>query len=80
METMTGEVKRVLSALRSVGRTVARVQTFILLALVYYCVLPLFSLSRFADPLRLAKRDPDQGLWRQRPPVEPTIERFRRLF
>jgi hypothetical protein len=73
-------VRRVLAVLRSVGHRVAAVQTFLLLALVYFVALPVFALSRFGDPLRLRKPPVGEGLWRHRPPVEPTIERFRRLF
>jgi hypothetical protein len=80
MATTQGTVKRAIGALRAVGRRVARVQTTVLLALVYYGALPLFALSKLKDPLRLKEPPAGEGLWRPRAPVEPTIERFKHLF
>jgi hypothetical protein len=73
---MTG----ILTAFRVAGRWVARAQALLLLTLVYFLALPLFSLCRLADPLRLSRRKWEAGTWRPRPPVEPTVERFSHLF
>ncbi len=72
--------RRFVSGVRAVGRRVARVQTRVLLTLVYFLVLPLFALSRLADPLGLRSPKRDESLWGRRPPVEPTVERFTHLF
>lgn len=66
--------------LRGVGRRLARAETLVLLTLVYFLVLPLFALSRLADPLGLRQQAPGESRWRERPPVEPTVDRFTHPF
>ena len=77
---MVSRWRRFASAMRAVGRGVARVQTLVLLTLVYFLILPLFALCRLADPLGLRSPKRDENLWRRRPPVEPTVERFTHPF
>jgi hypothetical protein len=77
---MASRMTGILTALRLAGRWVARVQALLLLTLVYFVALPLFSLCRFADPLRLSRRRREESTWQPRPPVEASLERFSHLF
>jgi hypothetical protein len=77
---MVSRMSRILTALRLAGRWVARAQALVLLTLVYFLALPLFSLCRLADPLKLSRRRHEESTWRPRAPVEPSVERFSRLF
>jgi hypothetical protein len=77
---MVSRMTRILTALRLAGRWIARRQALLLLTLVYFLALPLFSLCRLADPLKLSRRRREQSTWRSRPPVEASLERFSHLF
>jgi hypothetical protein len=55
------------------------VMTTLLLSVLFFVLLPIFSLIRLKDPLRLKLRS--AGTYWERPdPHEPTINRMRRPF
>ncbi len=56
------------------ARALGRINTVLVLTLIYFLVLPVFSLLRFKDPLRLRRGRPTR--WLERPPVERSLERF----
>jgi hypothetical protein len=55
------------------------VSSFILLAALYFIALPVFSLLRLADPLRLSLR-PSGSYWEKTTPHDATLERMARPF
>jgi hypothetical protein len=77
---MVSRMTRILTAFRLAGRWLARGQVLLLLTLVYFLALPLFSLCRLADPLKLSRRSREASTWRPRRPVEASVERFSHLF
>jgi hypothetical protein len=59
---------------------VGLVMSTIVLSLIYFIVLPIFSIIvRFSDPLR-KKLKPDGTYWEDFKPFEPTLDRMRRMF
>jgi hypothetical protein len=64
-----------------IAHKIGRFQTMLLVGLLYWLVVPLFSLVRLADPLRLkAGRTKNQTAtyWRPRPQGTPTLMQMRR--
>jgi hypothetical protein len=53
--------------------------TTVLLSVLFIILLPLFSLIRLADPLRL-RMNPTGSYWEEPTPHEATLERTRRQF
>lgn len=52
----------------------------ILLTLLYFILLPFFSIVvRMGDPVR-RKLDPEGSYWEDHAPFEPSLDRMRRLF
>jgi hypothetical protein len=56
------------------ARALGRINTVLVLTLIYFLVLPVFSLLRFKDPLNLRRGKPPR--WLERPPLERSLERF----
>ncbi len=54
--------------------------TFLVLTLMYFLVLPVFSLIRFSDPLQLKLLGNDETYWEDHRHHESTLERSQRLF
>jgi hypothetical protein len=54
--------------------------TFMLLTILYVVVLPIFSLIRLKDPLRLRRRGPDESYWEEHVDHPATPERTLRPF
>ena len=52
----------------------------IMLTVLYFLLLPVFSLVvRFGDPVR-KRLDPNGSYWEDHAPFKPTLDRMRRLF
>lgn len=56
------------------------VVTFVLLSVLFVVVLPIFSLIRFKDPLRLKSRASGESYWEDHTHHESTLERTIRPF
>ncbi len=56
------------------------VMTFVMLSLLFVLLLPVFSLIRFKDPLRLKLAAPGESYWEDHRPHESTLERTIRPF
>ena len=56
------------------ARALGRINTVLVLTLIYFLVVPVFSLLRFKDPLKLRPRKTTR--WLERAPVERSLERF----
>ena len=57
------------------------VMTVVLMTVLFFIVVPIFSLIRLKDPLRMRpSRDPKESLWETHRNSEPTLERFGRPF
>jgi len=62
----------------TVASWMGRVLFPVFLTVLYFVVLPVFSLIRFSDPLRLRLKK-DGSYWEPHQPHEPTLERMHRL-
>ncbi len=63
---------------KRVARVIGYYQTKILLTIIYFLVIPFFSLIKFKDPLRKAKTA--GSMWSSRRQKEDLTESFRRMF
>jgi hypothetical protein len=54
--------------------------TFVLLTVLYFVLLPVFSLIRLKDPLRLRRRGPEESYWEEHVDHPATPERTLRPF
>lgn len=63
----------------SAAMKIGGVVTLILLTVLYVLLLPVFSLIRLGDPLRM-RRKKDGSYWEEHPAHEPTIDRMARPF
>ncbi len=64
---------------RRLARQLGRAQTHLLVAIVYWLVVPVFSLVRLADPLRL-RRNARHSFWIIRRPPRHSLEEARRQY
>ncbi|MCB9850922.1 MAG: hypothetical protein H6817_09500 [Phycisphaerales bacterium] len=64
----------------SVGFFIGGIMTAILLSVLFIVLLPVFSLVRFADPLRMKLRPPGESYWEDHKHHESTLERTIRPF
>ena len=63
------------------GFVLGVIVTTILMSVLFIIVVPIFSLIRLKDPLRVRRsRDPNESFWEPHTNSEPTIERFARPF
>jgi len=62
-----------------VGAGIGRVMLPVILTIAFLIFLPVFSLIRLSDPLRMKLR-PAGSYWEPHKPHEPTLERMRRPF
>lgn len=57
------------------------VMTAVLMSVLFIVVVPIFSLIRFTDPLRMRlSKDPSDSYWEPHRNSEPTIDRFSKPF
>lgn len=55
--------------------------TAVLMSVMFIIVVPIFSLIRFKDPLRMRlSKDPSDSYWEPHRDSEPTIDRFSKPF
>jgi len=64
----------------SVAMRLGTVVTFLLLTVLFFVLLPVFSLIRFADPLRLKLKPAGESYWEEHKHHESTLERASRPF
>jgi hypothetical protein len=53
--------------------------TFVLTFIMYFVVVPPFSLIRFSDPLRKKWND-NESYWEDKKPLDTSLEGMKRLF
>ena len=76
-------MRRVLEAIvrgwKAFAHRLGRIQTWIILSLLYFLVVPLFSLIRIRDPLGYTLGEPDSW-WEEMEPVDEKMEEAGRRF
>ncbi len=65
--------------MKSFANKLARIQTYILMFLVYFLIIPLFSIIRFWDPLKLKKSSGD-SYWETAKELDTSITGMKRLY
>ena len=54
--------------------------TFVFMSIIYFIFVPLFSLVRFSDPLKLKWKKDDPSYWLDKTPIDTSIEGMKRLY
>ncbi|MBL8149192.1 MAG: hypothetical protein JNN15_04615 [Blastocatellia bacterium] len=63
---------------KRIALVIGRFQTRVLLTLIYFLIIPFFSLIKLKDPLK--KKDISGSMWQERFRAMPTEEAFKRMF
>ncbi len=81
---MTDEIKyknKFLRGWMKIVRPIGIVQTYILISIFYFVIVPIWSLGRITDPLRLRLKKDGSSYWEQRRQQgDLSIERFHSIF
>jgi hypothetical protein len=56
-----------------------RIQTFILMTIVYFLIVPIFSLVRFSDPLKLRLKKKSTSYWETKKEIDTSLEKMKQL-
>ncbi len=64
----------------TIGMFLGGIMTFIMMSALFFVLLPVFSLIRFKNPLRLKLKPPGESYWEDCREHEPTLERTARPF
>lgn len=56
-----------------------KIQTFILMGIVYFLLVPFFSLIRFADPLKLKLDKKSASYWEPKKEIDTSLEKMKQL-
>jgi hypothetical protein len=75
---MLGLLKLIWEKWKLFARVLGKIQTVIWLSLVYFLLIPFFSLLRFKDPL--SKKMGKESYWQPFKSRPVTIENFRQMF
>ena len=72
---------RVWQFYKKIAQRIGRFQTILLVTILYFVAVPVFSLVRLLDPLRLKlyqQKRKAQTYWQPRPPMPKTLPELRR--
>jgi len=58
---------------------IAKVQTFILMSVIYFLLVPFFSLIRFSDPLKLKIKEKKDSYWEPKKEIDVSFDRMKHL-
>jgi hypothetical protein len=75
---MINLLKKIWAGWKKFAHALGRVQTMILLTIIYFVIIPVFSLLRFKDPLR--KRLGAASYWQTFQTRAISLDNFRRMF
>jgi hypothetical protein len=75
-----GLARPVYVAWMSVAFFIGGIMTVVLLSILFVVLLPVFSLIRFADPLRMRLKPPGESYWEEHKHHDSTLERTARPF
>lgn len=70
--------KSLWNAWKRFAKVLGRIQTMILLTVIYFVIIPIFSLLRLKDPLK--KRLIGESYWQPFKSRPLTLENFQRMF
>jgi len=58
---------------------VAKIQTFILMSIIYFLIVPFFSLIRFSDPLKIKIKKKTDSYWEPKKEIDISIDNMKHL-
>jgi hypothetical protein len=58
---------------------VAKAQTFILMSIIYFLIIPFFSLIRLSDPLKIKIKKKSDSYWEQKKEIDISIDNMKHL-
>ncbi|MFC1851429.1 hypothetical protein ACFL27_14625 [candidate division CSSED10-310 bacterium] len=64
---------------KKIAAKIALVQTYILMLIIYFLIVPFFSLIRFTDPLRIKINKKSTSYWEQRDKIDLSIDKMKYL-
>ena len=68
-----------LSKWKRFANRMGRIQTFILMTIVYFLIVPIFSLVRFSDPLKLRLKKKSTSYWETKNEIDTSLEKMKQL-
>jgi hypothetical protein len=68
-----------LSKWKRFANRMGRVQTFILMTIIYFLVVPIFSLVRFSDPLKLKLNKKSTSYWETKKEIDTSLEKMKQM-
>ncbi len=71
---MTESLKKLWQGWKKIAHKIGVAQTYVIMTLFYWLIVPVFSLIRFQNPLRL-RQPADRSFWIERPPADNSLER-----
>jgi hypothetical protein len=61
------------------ANTMGRIQTFILMTIIYFLIVPFFSLVRFSDPLKLKFKKKSASYWETKKEIDTSLGKMKQL-
>ena len=68
-----------LSKWKRFANRMGRIQTFILMTIIYFLIVPFFSLVRFSDPLKLKLKKKSTSYWEPKKEIDTSLEKMKQL-
>ena len=68
-----------LSKWKRFANRMGKIQTFILMTIIYFLIVPLFSLVRLSDPLKLRLKKNDATYWENKREIDTSLEKMKQL-
>ena len=68
-----------LSKWKRFANRMGRIQTFILMTIVYFLIVPIFILVRFSDPLKLKLKKKSTSYWEIKKEIDTSLEKMKQL-
>jgi hypothetical protein len=68
-----------ISKWKKFANKVARVQTVILMSIIYFLIVPFFSLIRFSDPLKIKIKKKRDSYWEPKEEIDISVDNMKHL-
>ncbi|UCH96530.1 MAG: hypothetical protein JSV88_06690 [Candidatus Aminicenantes bacterium] len=68
-----------LSKWKRFANRMGQIQTFILMTIIYFLIVPIFSLVRFSDPLKLRLKKKSTSYWEAKKEIDTSLEKMKQL-
>jgi len=72
--------KAIVKGWKAFAMFMAKVNTFLLMFLIYFLIVPFFSLWRLKDPLRVKLKKDMESYWMDKKPLDTSVEGMKKLY